>query len=305
MDLFKKRAGQSEPRWSRKSKRHLLTVNARLRNRGSLWQRLLRNVLVFVLILVASAALARLGLRQIEWLIFSGNDDYRLTNRVVRCDNPDLREYVEAQLPRPGKANLFEMDLDDVRGQIVRVPSVREATLWRRLPGTLEVTVAERIPMARLGERFEEERGLVVDEDGVVFAARSRSRALVLPSITGYGETRPSPGARMAGRVPDALMVLRVCAQSQIGQTLHVSAVNVCRDRVEARLVDGPVVSLAWNVDSADPAAQRADVERRLKVLRGILWKAANAGVSLQTVDLTHDRFEEYCPTTPRWDGKN
>ena len=304
MDLFERRGGQIESRWTRKSKRHLLTVNARLRNRGSIWQRLLRNVLVIGLILVASAALARLGLRQIEWLVFSGNDDYRLTNRVVRCC-VELREYVEAQLPKPGKDNLFETDLGYVREQIVRSPYVREATLRRKLPGTLEVTVVERIPMARLGERYEEERGLVVDEDGVVFDVRSRSRALVLPAITGYGEARLSPGARMVGRVPDALTLLRVCAQSQVGQTLRVSAVNVCRDRVEAHLVDGPVVSLAWNVDNADPAAQRADVERRLKVLRGILWKAANVGVSLQTVDLTHDHFEEYCPTTPRWDGKN
>lgn len=86
-----------------------------------------------------------------------------------------------------------------VERRVEGLPAIRDATVRRRLPSTVVITVREREPVARLGGTED----LYAGEDGVVFEARSSTP---LPVLVGWkGDARP--GARLAepaGRVLSA-----------------------------------------------------------------------------------------------------
>lgn len=70
--------------------------------------------------------------------------------------------------------NILTVDLELHRGRLVASPWLRDGTLRRILPSTIEVQVTERAPvaLARLGERLYlvEDNGTVIDEYGPRFA---------------------------------------------------------------------------------------------------------------------------------------
>ncbi|MFK7910462.1 MAG: cell division protein FtsQ/DivIB, partial [Akkermansiaceae bacterium] len=106
--------------------------------------------------------------------IFIDNEEYRLqeikleTNghinhaRVVEVTGIDL------------EASIFAIDTDHVRDRMTELPEVTHCEVERRLPGTLQVTLTERKPIAWLqsaqfGFPGKSEDGVLVDEDGVTF----------------------------------------------------------------------------------------------------------------------------------------
>ena len=280
----------------------MFVVNARLRSSGT---KFLPRAGVPLLALVAVGALAVFGwlaLQRATEILFTGNDDYILTNLVVRCESPDLKDFVTGMVRPAVGTNLFEIHLRDIRANLLRTPCIKSVSVSRCLPRTLEIAVTERIPVARLGNPRDDQRCLVVDDEGVVFMLRSRSRAGILPVITGYGEGKTMPGDTLKDRIRDALTLLSFCCTSPVGQSLRIATADIKKAFVDIKLVDGPLVSVAWQMDAVDVEVQKREIERRLKMLRIVLGKADRAGVILQTVDLTHDNFTEYCPTTPRWD---
>ena len=70
--------------------------------------------------------------------------------------------------------NILTVDLELHRGRLVASPWLRDGTLRRILPSTIEVQVTERVPvaLARLGERLYlvDDNGTVIDEYGPRFA---------------------------------------------------------------------------------------------------------------------------------------
>ncbi len=98
--------------------------------------------------------LAALGLLRIESVRVSGNQTL------------PAAELLAAAGLRTG-GSLLTLDLQAARAQLVRHPRVRTAALRRRLPGSVEVEVEERVPCAvvRAG------RDLLVDAEGAVLGA--------------------------------------------------------------------------------------------------------------------------------------
>jgi cell division protein FtsQ len=109
----------------------------------------------------------------------------------------DIREIFPHDLP----ASSFDLDLDDIRGMIVGLPAVADATVRIRQGGVLVAKVTERQPAAIWRTRD----GLgIIDRDGVVIGEiAQRAERPDLPVIAG-------PGADLA--VPEALEVLRAAA---------------------------------------------------------------------------------------------
>jgi cell division protein FtsQ len=78
-------------------------------------------------------------------------------------------------------ANVFSLDLDRARARILADPWIAQATLARRLPGTILIEVAERIPAAlvALGDTY------LTTAEGEPFKKLEPDDGVDLPLITG------------------------------------------------------------------------------------------------------------------------
>ncbi len=106
--------------------------------------------------------------------------------------------------------NIVFLDLEAWRAKLLESPWVRDASLRRSLPSTVEVTIQERTPIAigRMAGRLYlvDERGAVIDEYGPQYAT------LDLPIVDGFGATTGNSlpggtGATGAAALPGATAV--------------------------------------------------------------------------------------------------
>lgn len=120
---------------------------------------------------------------------------------LYETDGTLNRTWLEERLALPAGAGLHELDIFALRERLQEDPQVRAATVRRRFPDTLQVTVEERVPVARLVVREEGERKtLLVGRDGVVYEGRGLSprQTGTLPFLAGVrlqamGEGRYEP----------------------------------------------------------------------------------------------------------------
>lgn len=129
---------------------------------------------VRVVVILALVGMAGWGVYLAARHIFIDNEEYRLqeikleTNghidhaRVVEVTGIDL------------ESSIFAIDTDHVRKRMHDLPEVTHCGVERRLPGTLQITLTERKPVAWLqsalhGFPGKAEGGALVDEDGVTF----------------------------------------------------------------------------------------------------------------------------------------
>lgn len=165
---------------------------------------------------------------------------------------PLLRDYlqIEEGMPLFDRSRsllgvLFSCDIRAKRRRLLeKAPTLASATITRRMPDTLIVSVTERVPVARL-----DSYPLVVDRDGVLFVRRRGIEGL--PSIRGG---KPSP-ARLgmkfaAGRLADAALELIDCLSS--GECaispVDLDSVDISRpDYIECVFTDRRRAKLAWN----------------------------------------------------------
>lgn len=108
---------------------------------------------------------------------------------------------------RPGR-NIFDIDLERTRASIAGHPWVREVEVERRLPNTVQVTLAEYTPVAVLvGERYR-----LISEDGDIFdtiePGDSLDAFLHLPMISGLEVTRKQDDSSEASARPSTLTLV-------------------------------------------------------------------------------------------------
>jgi len=122
-------------------------------------------------------------------------------------------------------ANIFSVDLDVARARLLGDPWIAEATVVRRLPGTLVVSVSERKPAAlvALGDTF------LATDDGTPFERMEPGDAIDLPLVTGV---EPAALAQdRAGAVRTIRRAIELAAEFDHGplakrfplQEIHVS----------------------------------------------------------------------------------
>jgi cell division protein FtsQ len=98
------------------------------------------------------------------------------------------RGEIEQVLPGVLKGNFFSVNLEEVRGELERLPWVRKVELRRVWPARLEVKVEEHRPAARWGEGRDE----LVNTFGEVFAATAPEADVAkLPLLYGPQGTAP------------------------------------------------------------------------------------------------------------------
>jgi len=93
----------------------------------------------------------------------------------------DIREITQVDFP----ISSFDLDLEELRGNIVAIPAVADASIYVRKGGVLQVDIVERVPVALW--RTPTGLGLVDIEGVVVGGAASRAARPELPLIAGQG----------------------------------------------------------------------------------------------------------------------
>lgn len=154
----------------------------------------LKYGLAATLLVLAGLKAARFAstspLLRIDQIATSGNQ--RMSSEAVRATLDGLRG-----------ENILFADLDQWRATLLESPWVRDATLRRFLPSTIEVNVQERSPIAigRLGNRLYlvDDRGATIDEYGPQYGR------LDLPIVDGLsndgGRAIDARRAALAARV--------------------------------------------------------------------------------------------------------
>ena len=297
--LTSERSRGSRGKDSSSKRRPMIVVNARLRDKQSKWAPQLGWVLLVLLAVGIALVLVWQGLRHVGRGVFTENKDYMLTNLVVVCRNPALTAEVLKLESRFRGTNLFLIPIKDIRERLSRRPNVKSATVSICLPHKMEIEITERCPVARLGNPRDAARDLVVDDEGGVFLQKERN---LLTVVTGYGETKISPGDKIKAQVKDALTLLSFCAGSPVGQRIKILSVDIRKENLELRLEEGPKVLLEWSRDVSDIDVQNREIETRLELLVATIWRASQAGVTLQSVDLIGPNPGR-CVTVPRVPG--
>ena len=113
------------------------------RTRKAAW--LIKFAAIAVMILSASASV-----RWVYRQIFYENSEFRLNRLQIHTDGV----LTEAELATAARVelgmNLMEIDLNEVRGQLGKLPMVTNAEVVREMPDRLEIRVKERVPVAWL-----------------------------------------------------------------------------------------------------------------------------------------------------------
>ncbi len=195
---------------------------------------------------------------------------------------------VEALLDGLRGRNIVTTGLEEWRGRLLASPWVRDASLRRALPDTIEVRIVERVPMAvaHAGDAL-----LLIDEDGsVVDEFGPRYGALDLPIVEGLIDGRKGdadrPDAARVALVSEALRSLRAG-----GLLARVSQIDVSDARnVTVLLSDDPVLLRLGRAHFAERVQAYLDMEVRL----------ARMVPDVESVDL---RFDNRVYVRPRKPG--
>jgi cell division protein FtsQ len=160
------------------------------------------------------------------------------------------RDVLEALAVRPGMP-ILAVDPRAARERLERIPWVSEAAVERRMPGTVQVRLIERVPMAlwQHAGRF-----VLIDRHGVQIETQDVGRFNKLPHIVGED----------AGRAAGEL--LRMLAAEPQLQARVTAAVRVGGRRWNLRLDSGQDVMLP-EINAAAAWAQFAALEREQSVL--------------------------------------
>ena len=247
------------------------------RTRKAAW--LIKFAAIAVMILSASASV-----RWVYRQIFYENSEFRLNRLQIHTDGV----LTEAELATAARVelgmNLMEIDLNEVRGQLGKLPMVTNAEVVREMPDRLEIRVKERVPVAWLscpphGVRPQNTaHGFLVDEDGQVFRCHKLiTRFMALPVIETMRMPKPAEGTRI-----EFEPVREAIALIQSSNTLFE------RDRlevVEVRLRNAWSMTAHYN-NQMTVVFGAGDVERGLDDLRWIVSHAHSAKKELATVNL-------------------
>jgi cell division septal protein FtsQ len=137
---------------------------------------------------------------------------------------------------------MLGVDADRAAARIESLPWIAEATVARRWPGTIEIHVTEREPLAMV--EVAEGRVALVDEAGRVLEVTRRPPA-GLPKVTGV-RGRIAEGEELGSGARDALMVLRALGERLFGVVDSVSS------DLDATLADGGEIRFGSTDDLDD-----------------------------------------------------
>lgn len=152
--------------------------------RRRVWRRSLRSVMVMLAIVLigvvawgVSAALQDQGPGRAA----RAADATPVKEIALATDGVLDRAWITRTLALPRAATLMELDLEQLHDRLLASGQVRSATVARKFPSTLAVTLAERMPVARVMAQLADgaTRELLVARDGVVYDGAGYDPAIV------------------------------------------------------------------------------------------------------------------------------
>jgi cell division protein FtsQ len=219
---------------------------------------------VAYLVYRGGAALTGARLLQVDRIVVRGNE--RLSHKEVAAILDGLMG-----------ENLVLCDLDRWRQQLLSSPWVREAALRRALPSTVEVLIAERVPIGIGRIRNElflvDERGSVMDRYGKQYAD------LDLPIIDGLVLTKAKDAIADPARAELAAQVIRGLSEEP-SVAAHLSQLDVSDVRNAAVIL------------KSDPARLYVGTERFVPRLQSYLDLAGAVRERVPDIDYVDLRFE-------------
>ena len=144
------------------------------------------------------------------------------------------RERIETRLAPWVGRSMLEIDLASAEADVEREPWVLDAVVRRVLPGTLVVTVRERVPAALA---LVEGHVLLVDETGHPIGPVGDGAVESLPVLTGLDTREPSLVAARLARGVEALSAIERVAPSFVRAVSEIDLSTP--DRLALRTVDG------------------------------------------------------------------
>ena len=231
--------------------------------------RLLRTALILLVLVYA-------GYRSVA--LVTGAGGLRVTRLAVRGNERLSTGEVLAVVGDLRGQSILLADLDAQRARLLGSPWVASASLRRVLPSTIEIEIAERVPMGlgRIGSRLYlvDVGGVVIDEYGPQYAEFD------LPIIDGLSQAGDAQGAMdgrraaLAARVMGALKKRPDLAQK-------VSQIDVTDPRDAVVLLDG------------DAALLHLGEERFVERLQSYIELAPTLRERVPAIDYVDLRFDE------------
>ena len=219
--------------------------NMRERRRNSM----IARVTLIVLLLALMAGLLCLGAYWGRRYFYVANPHFALRELKVQETAHYNREKVQrifealdgGGVCRMGKSNMLDMDTGRLRRELLRDPCVKEVSVKRVLPGSLEVSIAERKAIAYVSSG--NMVNALVDESCVVYPFRdSAGLPSSLPYVTGVenvekianGEVCADKGMEAAVALI-GMLELKPMADGT-AYLPHVIKLNYTRERLECTL---------------------------------------------------------------------
>jgi hypothetical protein len=262
----------------------ILKVNARIRDQQRARVQLVAVALLIPLVAVLTGYIGWLGIKRASGFFFAGNRQYTINKLVISNGGVVVQDFIKGKKNIREGTNLFAFDIAAVCREFLAVAhGFKAIEVVRRLPDTVEVSVVERIPLARIGRNGV----LVTDDEGRVFAPRTALRTL--PALVNCRESKTlQPGNRLSGMATAAIQLLQVCDDPELG--LPVESVDVGSE--ESLLVrvrqDGQIkdVRLAWRGMTRATPESRKDLLKKLGQLSQALQ--TEPGKRLSKLDGTY-----------------
>ena len=177
--------------------------------------------------------------------------------------------------------NLAKVDFAERRRELlVRIPTLRTVTITRKLPGKVEISAEERVPIAKMGVRGRRGvTGRVVDSEGMVFPCLRGTQ--LLPAIV-----VPPPGTAIGqmlkGRPLAALRLVETCREPEFAD-LSVLDVDISKPDYLLVTMGGSYAraKISWEGMDDPDTGGREDLVARLKRLRTAIRSGAADGAKL------------------------
>jgi hypothetical protein len=210
-------------------------------------------------------------------LFLSRNPCFTLKNVIIHSDgrlsSSRLAEYAKVE----ANGNLFDLDFDQIRANLMAVPLVESVRIKRQLPDTLVVDVVERVAVAQVDWKWRA-MPFLVDRNGIVLPATRSGQALPLIKGIKLDQLRPGEEITDAG-VRYALDILSACDDLGLSSQISFKQFDLrYPDYINTMLSDG--ISARFPRHSASNKVVR---------LAATLQVARERGIRIKTVDLVPD----------------
>jgi len=244
------------------------------------------TILVALAGFISAGILCWLGTRSMGQYLLFQNDLFKIGNVRIDCDGEALTpKYIGKCLELNACSNIFAFNMQAKRSALMDdIPCIKSVEISRRLPGELDITVHERLPVARLEMNA---YYLTVDREGRVLGTTSGSK--ILPVISGHAISGLRPGVQLdEKKIRRALAVIQTCDTMPVGNYVKIMRIDVHdQDMLSFILADGEQVKFSW-IGMTDLSPDSPDnLERKLSRLAESLRSASTRGKKIASIDLT------------------